>query len=41
MRREGVEVSARPLRSEFVTGNYFSTLGVGAFGGRVFAPDGR
>ena len=25
----------RPLRSEYVTGNYFSTLGVGAFGGRV------
>jgi predicted permease len=36
VRREGVEASARPLRAEFVTGNYFSTLGVGAFGGRVF-----
>ena len=35
VRRESVEASARPLRSEFVTGNYFSTLGVGAFGGRV------
>jgi len=39
VRRERVESSARPLRSEFVTGNYFSTLGVGAFGGRVFTPD--
>src|SRR5579863_10048204 len=39
VRRQGAELSARPLRSEFVTGNYFSTLGVGAFGGRVFAPD--
>ena len=36
VRREGVEKAARPLRSEFVTGNYFLTLGVGAFGGRVF-----
>src|SRR5436190_7684299 len=39
VRREGVETAARPLRSEFVTGNYFSTLGVGAFGGRVFTAD--
>jgi predicted permease len=38
VRREGVESAARPLRSEYVTGNYFSTLGVGAFGGRVFTP---
>ena len=36
MRREGVDAAARPLRSEYVTGNYFTTLGVGAFGGRVF-----
>jgi predicted permease len=35
VRREGRETAARPLRSEFVTGNYFSTLGVTAFGGRV------
>jgi hypothetical protein len=35
VRREGVETAARPLRSEFVSGTYFSTLGVGAFGGRV------
>ena len=28
---------AKPLRGEFVTGNYFSTLGLNAFRGRVFA----
>ncbi len=39
VRRQGVESAARPLRSEYVTGNYFSTLGVGAFGGRVFTAD--
>jgi predicted permease len=38
VRREG-ELAARSLRSEYVTGSYFSTLGVGAFGGRVFGPD--
>jgi predicted permease len=38
-RREGIDAAARPLRSEFVTGNYFSTLGIGAFGGRVFTPE--
>jgi predicted permease len=36
VRQEGAENTAKPLRSEFVTGNYFTTLGVGAFGGRVF-----
>src|SRR5205823_12252749 len=39
VRREGVETAARPLRSEYVTGSYFSTLGVRAFAGRVFTPD--
>ena len=39
VRRQGVESAARPLRSEYVTGTYFSTLGVRAFGGRVFTPD--
>jgi predicted permease len=39
VRRGGIENAARPLRSEYVTGNYFSTLGVSAFGGRVFTPD--
>ena len=36
VRRGGTSDAAKPLRAEFVTGNYFSTLGVGAFGGRVF-----
>jgi predicted permease len=35
VRRATVDTAARPLRSEYVTGNYFSTLGVGAFSGRV------
>src|SRR3989454_3120432 len=39
VRRQGVESAARSLRSEYVTGTYFSTLGVQAFGGRVFTPD--
>ncbi len=39
VRRAGVDNAARPLRSEYVTGNYFSTLGIGAFGGRVLTPD--
>src|SRR5260370_2406994 len=39
MRRQGVESAARPLRSEYVSGSYFSTLGVRAFGGRVFTLD--
>ncbi|HTV54482.1 MAG TPA: ABC transporter permease, partial [Terriglobia bacterium] len=38
VRRER-ESFARPLHSEYVTGNYFSMLGVRAFGGRVFTPD--
>ena len=38
VRREG-ESAPRPLRAEYVTGNYFSMLGVLAFGGRVFTPD--
>ena len=38
VRRQSESV-ASPLRSEYVTGNYFSMLGVGAFGGRVFTPD--
>jgi macrolide transport system ATP-binding/permease protein len=29
---------ARPLRSEFVSGNYFATLGVGAYAGRALIP---
>jgi predicted permease len=37
VRRQHGDTTSRPLRSEYVTGNYFSTLGVSAFGGRVFA----
>jgi macrolide transport system ATP-binding/permease protein len=33
--RAGTE-PPRPLRSEFVSGNYFATLGIGAYAGRVF-----
>src|SRR5262252_6034751 len=39
VRREGVDTAARALRSEYVTGNYFKTLGIGAFGGRVLTDD--
>jgi len=39
VRRQGVDAAARPLRSEFVTGNYFTTFGISAFGGRVFTAD--
>src|ERR1700730_14056132 len=42
VRRESAgksDSAATPLRSEFVTGNYFLTLGVGALGGRVLTPD--
>src|SRR5213594_7486 len=39
VRRQGTSDAARPLWAEYVTGTYFSTLGVAAFGGRVFAPD--
>jgi predicted permease len=39
VRRQDTEKTARPLRSEYVSGHYFTTLGVGAFGGRVFTPE--
>jgi predicted permease len=39
VRRQGVDVASRPLRSEYVTGNYFHVLGIRAFGGRLFTPD--
>ena len=38
VRRQG-EAAASPLRSEYVTGSYFSMLGVRAFGGRMFSPE--
>lgn len=39
VRRQGVDQEARPLRSEYVDGHYFSTLGVGAYIGRVIGPE--
>ncbi len=39
VRRQGVEKAARALRAEYVSGTYFTTLGVGAFGGRVITPE--
>ncbi|HUA86899.1 MAG TPA: ABC transporter permease [Bryobacteraceae bacterium] len=39
VRRSGVEQSPRSLKSEYVTGNYFLTLGVKSFGGRLFTPE--
>src|SRR5687767_2607110 len=35
VRRPQIDAAPRPLRTEYVTGNYFSTLGVSAMGGRV------
>src|ERR1700682_1707566 len=39
VRRPGVDVAARSLRTEYVTGNYFTTFGIGAFGGRACTAD--
>jgi predicted permease len=39
VRRQDVDTTARPLRTEYVTGNYFSTLGVNALIGRLLMPD--
>ena len=40
VRREGTNDAPRPHRTTYVTGNYFETLGINAFAGRVFgAPD--
>ncbi len=39
VRRPGIDIAARSLRTEYVTGNYFTTFGIGAFGGRVFTQD--
>jgi predicted permease len=38
VRGGSADLVAKPLRGEFVTGNYFSMFGVGAFAGRVFTP---
>jgi len=37
-RRADRDREAKPLRGEFVSGNYFSTLGIGAFIGRPITP---
>jgi predicted permease len=37
--RRDTETVARALRAEYVDGHFFSTLGVGAFGGRVITPE--
>ncbi|HWE50913.1 MAG TPA: ABC transporter permease [Bryobacteraceae bacterium] len=36
VRRQGVDSVARPLRSEYVSADYFATFGIAAFPGRVF-----
>jgi predicted permease len=36
VRRQGVAEAPRPLRTMYASGGYFTTLGVGAFAGRVF-----
>ena len=38
VRRGHSDNMAKPLRGEFVTGNYFSTFGIRAFAGRTIAP---
>ncbi len=38
VRRGETDRAAKPLRAEMVTGNYFSTFGLGAFAGRTIAP---
>jgi predicted permease len=39
IRREKTETAARVVIGEYVSGSYFQTLGVGAYGGRVFTPE--
>ena len=39
VRRNGAAVPAQPFQGEFVSGNYFSTFGVGAFAGRTLTPE--
>jgi predicted permease len=39
VRRQDVDTAARPLRSEYVTGNYFSTLGVRVSAGRTLTAE--
>ncbi|MGD0124977.1 MAG: ABC transporter permease [Terriglobia bacterium] len=39
VRRAGASGPAEPYAGEFVSGNYFSTFGLGAFAGRTISPD--
>jgi predicted permease len=39
VRRQGMEQAPRPLRTMYVTGSYFTTLGVRPFTGRIFTAD--
>jgi len=39
VRRAGASGPAEPYVGEFVSGNYFSTFGLGAFAGRTISPD--
>ena len=39
VRRAGSDAPAQTFRGEFVSGNYFTTLGVPAFAGRVLSPE--
>jgi len=39
VRRQGDANTAKPLIEEYVTGSYFSTFGIRAFGGRLFTAD--
>jgi predicted permease len=39
VRRNGATGSAEPYIGEFVSGNYFSTFGLGPFAGRVITPE--
>ncbi len=39
VRRQGSPAAAQALRSEYVAGNYFTTFGVRAYGGRLFTPE--
>lgn len=38
VRRGGTKQLAKPLRSEYVSGNYFTTFGIQAFAGRTIMP---
>lgn len=38
VRREGSNKPSESFRSEFVSGNYFSTFGIRAYAGRMFSP---